>query len=284
MGSSLLIHVGAWFHPGVGGIQMLKQLLIVLLMFSTNGFDLGFDLRILTFLGKVVAFFKGQQFPGHFVLQIVEVLGGQLHRHPSFRSGHFPGYAVIFDRKYVWLERDFQWGGTLGYNKGVFKRRLGKGVIMVYEVDTERIESQLSYLEQCLDVIQRSQGVLKQGDDPVALFSAARALHIGVECVIDVGSTMIDGFIMRDPGGYLDIVDILEDERVVPSRAIPRLKELVRFRDNLARHYDKVTKEDLLRELADIEVLGSYAGWVRDYLIQELGSADHPPQGSPHRG
>ena len=26
---------------------------------------------------------------------------------------------------------------------------------------------------------------------------------------------MIDGFIMRDPGGYEDIIDIMEDEKVI---------------------------------------------------------------------
>ncbi|EGK07728.1 DUF86 domain-containing protein [Kroppenstedtia eburnea] len=144
---------------------------------------------------------------------------------------------------------------------------------MVYDVDTDRIESQLLYLEQCLVVIQRSREALEQREDPVLSFAAARALHIGVECMIDVGSTLIDGFIMRDPGGYLDIVDILEDERVIPTEAVPRLKQLVRVRERLVRRYDQVTMEELLRELSDTAVLASYIGWVRDYLAQELGSA-----------
>ena len=36
-----------------------------------------------------------------------------------------------------------------------------------------------------------------------------------IESIIDVGNTMIDGFIMRDPGGYEDIIDIMEDEKVI---------------------------------------------------------------------
>ena len=28
---------------------------------------------------------------------------------------------------------------------------------------------------------------------------------------------MIDGFIMRDPGSYEDIIDIMEDERVITT-------------------------------------------------------------------
>ncbi|GGA43938.1 hypothetical protein GCM10007416_16310 [Kroppenstedtia guangzhouensis] len=157
---------------------------------------------------------------------------------------------------------------------------MGKGVIMVYDVDTDRIESQLLYLEQCLVVTQRSRQSLEQSDDPVLLFAASRALHIGMECMIDVGSTLIDGFIMRDPGGYLDIVDILEDERVIPTEAVSRLKELVRVRDRLVRRYDQVTKEELLQELSDTKVLASFIGWVRDYLARELESASSSAPGS----
>ncbi|PTX59083.1 uncharacterized protein YutE (UPF0331/DUF86 family) [Melghirimyces profundicolus] len=149
---------------------------------------------------------------------------------------------------------------------------------MIYEVDTERIKSQLEYLERCLDVMFDAREAWSR-DDRLACFAGARALHIGVECVIDVGSTMIDGFIMRDPGGYLDIVDILEDENVVPSYGAVRLKELIRFRDRLVRRYHEVSEEELFRELSDTEVFHSYITWVRDYLKQELGSAYPGPKG-----
>ena len=33
--------------------------------------------------------------------------------------------------------------------------------------------------------------------------------------MMDVGNLMIDGFIMRDPGSYEDIIDILIDEKVI---------------------------------------------------------------------
>ena len=142
--------------------------------------------------------------------------------------------------------------------------------MMLYNVDTERINRQLHYLGQCLSVVEESRGMLDKGE-PLACFAAARALHIGVECVIDVGSTMIDGFIMRDPGGYSDIIDILEDEQVIPTEEVDRLKKLIRFRDRLMRHYVEVTPEDLRNEAEDVDVFRSFTSWVQEYLRRELG-------------
>ncbi|WP_142506202.1 DUF86 domain-containing protein [Melghirimyces algeriensis] len=145
---------------------------------------------------------------------------------------------------------------------------------MIYDVDTERIEAQLGCLEQCLDVMERSRNEWKGKSEEVIIFAASRALHIGVECVIDIGSTMIDGFMMRDPGGYLDIIDILEDEKVIPTESVSRLKELIRFRERLVRYYHEVSEDELIQELSDIAVLVHYMDWVRSYLRWELGERD----------
>ena len=42
-----------------------------------------------------------------------------------------------------------------------------------------------------------------------------RMVQISIDSVLDVGNAMIDGFIMRDPGSYEDIIDILLDEKVI---------------------------------------------------------------------
>ena len=38
---------------------------------------------------------------------------------------------------------------------------------------------------------------------------------------------MIDGFIMRDPGSYEDIIDILMDERVISEEDGQGMKEVI---------------------------------------------------------
>ncbi|MBO2532938.1 MAG: DUF86 domain-containing protein [Thermoactinomycetaceae bacterium] len=146
-----------------------------------------------------------------------------------------------------------------------------EGSIVVYDVDTDRIERQLRVLRDCVAVLEetkRRRG--EQEGDPVLFFAASRALHLASECIIDVGTTMIDGFIMRDPGGYLDIVDILEDERVIPKEGADRIRDLVRFRDRLVRRYDELSPGELEKYWEQAEVLLSFEGWVRDYLRQNL--------------
>ena len=145
-----------------------------------------------------------------------------------------------------------------------------EGSVVVYDVDTDRIERQLRVLRDCVAVLEetkRRRG--EQEGDPVLFFAASRALHLASECIIDVGTAMIDGFIMRDPGGYLDIVDILEDERVIPKEGADRIRDLVRFRDRLVRRYDELSPGELEKYWEQAEVLLSFEGWVRDYLRQE---------------
>ena len=45
---------------------------------------------------------------------------------------------------------------------------------------------------------------------------------------------MIDGFIMRDPGSYDDIFDILEDEKVITEEMCGSFKNVIQLRKNLA--------------------------------------------------
>ena len=46
---------------------------------------------------------------------------------------------------------------------------------------------------------------------------------------------MIDGFIMRDPGSYEDIIDILDDEKVITTEMSEGFKKIVSLRKNLNR-------------------------------------------------
>ncbi|MGA8943217.1 MAG: DUF86 domain-containing protein [Thermoactinomyces sp.] len=139
---------------------------------------------------------------------------------------------------------------------------------MVYDVDVKRIQKQLHHLGQCADVLKKLE------EKPSGLetrFSAERALHLAVECMIDVGTVMIDGFIMRDPGGYLDIVDILMDERVIDESTGDRLKKHVRLRERLIRYYTEVDWEELRPYLAEYDLYERFQGQVLDYLQNELG-------------
>ncbi|MDA6082861.1 DUF86 domain-containing protein, partial [Escherichia coli] len=78
-------------------------------------------------------------------------------------------------------------------------------------VDREKIEDTLSYLEQQISLFEE----VKEWTSPIEKAALERIAQIMIEAILDTGNTMIDGFIMRDPGSYDDIVDILDDEKVI---------------------------------------------------------------------
>lgn len=139
--------------------------------------------------------------------------------------------------------------------------------IMVYDVDVHRIEKQLDHLKQCAKVLNELGGKPSSIENRFAL---ERALHLAVECMIDVGTVMIDGFIMRDPGGYLDIIDILLDEKVIDQSVGMRVKEHIRLRDRLVRYYTEVDMDELKPFLNDSDLYRQFSEQVSDYLKREL--------------
>jgi uncharacterized protein YutE (UPF0331/DUF86 family) len=134
-------------------------------------------------------------------------------------------------------------------------------------VNTQRIKEQLAYLDRCLSISEQMQ---HQPLSELEEFALARALQIAVECIIDVGSLMIDGFIMRDPGGYLDIIDILEDEQVLSSDLASTLKSWVQLRERLIRYYTEVRQEELLRAVTSVSTVRLFIQSVERYLEKEL--------------
>lgn len=100
-----------------------------------------------------------------------------------------------------------------------------------------------------------------------------RCLHLAIEVVTDVGSCLIDGFIMRDAGSYEDIISIIHEEKVFGGNEIyEKLIELVALRKPLVQDYFAWDRS-VLHPLTPIlpTVLEQFASDVGRYLDQELG-------------
>lgn len=139
----------------------------------------------------------------------------------------------------------------------------------MYHIDTSRIKRQLLYLQTCLNVLQDvERGSLERVTEQ---FAAARALHVAIECITDIGNALIDGFIMRDPGSYDDIIEILKDEQVIPAQEASQLKRLVAHRKILVLNYTEIDKK-MLQYLIELgQALKPFASRIESYLKQELG-------------
>jgi uncharacterized protein YutE (UPF0331/DUF86 family) len=138
----------------------------------------------------------------------------------------------------------------------------------MYFVDREKIEQTLNYLDNQLELFQ-TQAVWKT---PVELVALERITHMVIESILDIGNAMIDGFIMRDPGSYEDIVDILMDEKVVTSEMGLGLKTIVSLRKSLVQNYLEIQHGELIERLnSQMDTLKLFSPKVREYLKNELG-------------
>ena len=139
----------------------------------------------------------------------------------------------------------------------------------MYFIDRNQISMALDHMEELLTLYKEEK---KWEADFTHRLALARLTHVIIESIIDVGNNMIDGFIMRDPGGYDDIIDILEDEKVITLSMSQPLKNVVGLRKMIVRDFINVDSKLIVTELDNsIEALLEFPDKVRHYLEHELG-------------
>lgn len=135
-------------------------------------------------------------------------------------------------------------------------------------MDRELIEERLLFLGKQIELFEGKN----EWSSPLEQAALERLTQMMIESILDVGNAMIDGFIMRDPGSYEDIIDILEDEKVISNEMAQDLKVMVQYRKTLVQEYTRVNHEDVKDTfstiLPSIKLVGES---VRQYLSNELG-------------
>ncbi|ANB59500.1 DUF86 domain-containing protein [Anoxybacteroides amylolyticum] len=138
----------------------------------------------------------------------------------------------------------------------------------MYFVDRQKIEKTLCYMEKMLTLYEQQPS----WNDDIEQLALERIVHVCIEAVLDVGNAMIDGFIMRDPGSYDDIIDILADEKVVTEEDAKQLKAIIHYRKMLVQQYTTPSKTELLEAFrCSLQALQAYPKAIRTYLENELG-------------
>lgn len=139
----------------------------------------------------------------------------------------------------------------------------------VYFVDRNKITENLQYLDELLAILESEENWLQNDITKLAI---ERIGHNIMESMMDVGNLMIDGFIMRDPGSYEDIIDILVDEKVVSIDMEASLKAVVGLRKMLVREFINVDIHEVIDVLTvNLPTLKQFSKAVNDYLTNELG-------------
>ncbi|MBG9456071.1 hypothetical protein ABE61_18995 [Lysinibacillus sphaericus] len=139
----------------------------------------------------------------------------------------------------------------------------------MYFVDRNKITKNLQYLDGLLAILESENSWLENDIKELAI---ERIGHNVMESMMDVGNLMIDGFIMRDPGSYEDIIDILIDEKVVTTEMEEPLKAVVGLRKMLVREFTDVDVQEVVNVLtATLPALKQFSPAVNSYLTNELG-------------
>ncbi|MBS4208530.1 DUF86 domain-containing protein [Bacillus sp. FJAT-50079] len=138
----------------------------------------------------------------------------------------------------------------------------------MYFVDRQKMEETLTFMENQLSIIKKH----RTWESELEQLALERLAHTVIEAILDTGNAMIDGFIMRDPGSYEDIVDILLDEKVITDQLSVALKELILYRKMLVQQYVQVDHLALQQLLSEkMPVIEQFPDRVRTYLTNELG-------------
>ncbi|GGI38977.1 DUF86 domain-containing protein [Mammaliicoccus stepanovicii] len=106
----------------------------------------------------------------------------------------------------------------------------------MYFVDSKKLELKLNYLEKLTNDFQQEK------HSPYAL---ERIAHMMIESVVDVGNLIIDAFILRDPGNYKDVIDIMELEKVFQPSTAEAIRNSIDFRKELTRNYEQINHDEL---------------------------------------
>ena len=101
-------------------------------------------------------------------------------------------------------------------------------------VDKNLILTRLDYIKDLIEEIDT--------DNTLAL---ERVCEMLIEASVDVGNMIIDAFVLRDPGNYLDVMDIMKTEGVVSEDDFKKFEDTFKFRNDLVRNYENVNHEEM---------------------------------------
>lgn len=140
----------------------------------------------------------------------------------------------------------------------------------MYYIDEKEIQLRLEYIPKLVGDIEH----LTQAFDPdnnLHFLAQERLLHLSIEVVTDIGSYLIDGFMMREASSYEDIIEVLEGEKVFSSVQGQHLLSLVRLRRPLVQEYisfERINLHSVINGLPD--TLKRFAEGVESFITKEL--------------
>ncbi|OXM84388.1 DUF86 domain-containing protein [Paenibacillus rigui] len=144
----------------------------------------------------------------------------------------------------------------------------------MYYVNQEQIDLRLHFIpqlnESCRLLVEKWDAY-PSSERLLLHFAQERTLHLAIETVTDVGSLLIDAFMMRDASSYEDIIEILQGEGVFGEQVTSVLRQLVQLRRPLAQEYTAYEREGLHPLIVQLPAaLASFAEAVPAFIQREM--------------
>ncbi|QHW37763.1 DUF86 domain-containing protein [Staphylococcus ursi] len=112
-----------------------------------------------------------------------------------------------------------------------------RGDHKVYFVDKTQLETKLKYLKQLTEDYE----AVKSNH-----YAFERVAQMLIESSVDIGNMIIDAFILRDPGNYKDVIDILELEGAISKETQHALHNTIDVRRQFVHYYDTLDPAQLI--------------------------------------
>ncbi|QSO54187.1 DUF86 domain-containing protein [Alicyclobacillus curvatus] len=142
-----------------------------------------------------------------------------------------------------------------------------EGAIRVFVTAELRasVQKNLAKVDECSYWLEQNGAQVE--DNLTLKLAAERALHVAIECATDAANLVIDALVMREPGGYADIIRVLMEESVVSRDWFAAFESALEFRNRLVHRYADMTFEEV-REAAVTygPLLPAYSEALRTYL------------------
>ncbi|PTJ24734.1 DUF86 domain-containing protein [Staphylococcus simulans] len=107
----------------------------------------------------------------------------------------------------------------------------------MYFVDKDKLTYKLNYLQKLTE---------DYSENKENHYAFERIAQMLIESSVDIGNMVIDGFVLRDPGNYKDVIDILELEGVISKETQQGINQTVDARKRFVHQYDQLDTKDLI--------------------------------------
>jgi uncharacterized protein YutE (UPF0331/DUF86 family) len=100
--------------------------------------------------------------------------------------------------------------------------------------------------------------------------SAKHLLQVSIECCLDISHHIIASERFRTPGTYVESLEILVEENIIPRENLNTLRQMVRFRNRLVHLYWDIEEAELYEilqnHLGDFDV---FARAIIDFMHEQ---------------